>query len=89
MGPFENVTHKKTEFLHHVCHRITCSRAFNANNLSYSKSLEQGSHFPPFSEYQDTFSKKLSPDVFAAFAVSSWIPQPQQLISFAKAIYPY
>ena len=86
MGLFEKVTHEKTEFLHHVCHRITRSRAFNANN---SKGLEQGSPFPPFSEYQDTFANKLSPDVFAAFAVPSWIPQPQQLIRFAKAIYPY
>ncbi|KAH9008340.1 hypothetical protein EDB83DRAFT_2531843 [Lactarius deliciosus] len=30
--------------------------------------LEQGSPFPPFSEYQDTFSNKLTPDMFAAFA---------------------
>ena len=88
MGLFEKVTHEKTEFLHHVCRRITRSRAFNANNL-YLKGLEQGSPFPPFSEYQDTFSNKLSPDVFAAFAVPSWIPPSQQLIRFAKAIYPY
>lgn len=51
--------------------------------------LEQGSPFPPFSEYQDTFSNKLTPDVFAAFAIPSWIPQPQQLLRFAKVIYPY
>ncbi|KAH9161676.1 hypothetical protein EDB89DRAFT_2156514 [Lactarius sanguifluus] len=51
--------------------------------------LEQGSPFPPFSEYQDTFSNKLTPDMFAAFAVPLWIPQPQQLLCFAKATYPY
>ncbi|KAH9172971.1 hypothetical protein EDB89DRAFT_2162504 [Lactarius sanguifluus] len=51
--------------------------------------LEQGSPFPPFSEYQDTFSNKLTPNMFAAFAVPLWIPQPQQLLCFAKATYPY
>ncbi|KAN0134192.1 hypothetical protein V8E53_007964 [Lactarius tabidus] len=35
--------------------------------------LEQGSSFPPFADYQDTFTNKLSPDMFAAFT----------------AIYPY
>ncbi|KAH9027179.1 hypothetical protein EDB85DRAFT_1893104 [Lactarius pseudohatsudake] len=51
--------------------------------------LEQGSPFPPFSKYQDTFSNKLTPDMFAAFAVPLWIPQPQQLLRFAKPTYPY
>ena len=69
---FELVVTHKTEFLHHVCHHITRSRAFNTNNTQRVLSR-------PFSEYQDTFSNKLSPDVFATFAVSSWIPQPQQL----------
>ena len=27
--------------------------------------------------------------MFAAFTVPSWIPQPPQLLRFAKAIYPY
>ena len=87
MGLFEKVTHQKTEFLHHVCYCITCNRTFNVNSL-YSKDLEQGSPFPPFSEYQDTSSNELGLNVFAAFAVSSWIPPSQQLIRFAKAIYP-
>ncbi|KAH8977282.1 hypothetical protein EDB86DRAFT_2838091 [Lactarius hatsudake] len=51
--------------------------------------LKQGSPFPPFSEYQDTFSNKLTPDMLAAFAVPLWILQPQQLLCFAKATYPY
>ncbi|KAI0300651.1 enhancer of polycomb-like-domain-containing protein [Multifurca ochricompacta] len=51
--------------------------------------LEQGSPFPPFSDYQDTFSNKLTLDMFAAFTVPSWIPQPLQLLRFAKAVYPY
>ncbi|KAH8990665.1 hypothetical protein EDB86DRAFT_3190558 [Lactarius hatsudake] len=51
--------------------------------------LKQGSPFPPFSEYQDTFSNKLTPDMLAAFTVPLWIPQPQQLLCFAKATYPY
>ena len=76
MGLFEKVTHEKTDFLHHVCHCITHSHAFNTDNL-YLKGLEQGSPFSPFSEYQDTFS------------VPSWIPPSQQLIRFTKAIYPY
>jgi enhancer of polycomb-like protein len=72
--------------LHHVCHRITRSHSLNAND---SKGLEQGPPFPPFSKYQDTFTNKLSPDMIAAFTVLPWIPQPQQLLCFAKAIYPY
>jgi enhancer of polycomb-like protein len=57
MGLFEKVTHKNTKFLHHVCHCITCSHFLDAND---SKGLEQGSPFPPLSEYQDTFTNKLS-----------------------------
>ena len=78
MGLFEKVTHKKAEFLH-ICYCITCNRTFDINDL-YSKDLKQGSPFPLFSEYQDAFSNKLSPDMFAAFAVLSWIPPSQQLI---------
>jgi enhancer of polycomb-like protein len=66
MGLFEKVTHEKTEFLHPVCHCITCSHSLNAND---SKGLEQGSSFPPFADYQDTFTNKLSPDMFTAFTV--------------------
>ncbi|KAN0130003.1 hypothetical protein V8E53_012157 [Lactarius tabidus] len=51
--------------------------------------LEQGPPFPLFSEYQDTFTNKLSPDMIAAFTILPWIPQPEQLLCFAKAIYPY
>jgi len=40
-------------------------------------------------DYQETFSSRLTPDTFAAFSVPSWIPQPAQLLRFAKAIYPY
>ena len=48
MGLFEKATHEKTEFLHRVCHRITCSCAFNTNNL-YLKVLSRAlpsPHFP-------------------------------------------
>lgn len=31
----------------------------------------------------------LRPDTFAALTVPSWIPQPHQLLRFAKVIYPY
>jgi enhancer of polycomb-like protein len=31
----------------------------------------------------------LTPDTFAAFAVPSSIPQPPQLLRFAKVVYPY
>ncbi|KAI9453934.1 enhancer of polycomb-like-domain-containing protein, partial [Russula earlei] len=51
--------------------------------------LEQGSPFPPFSDYQETFSSRLTPDTFSAFTVPPWIPQPPHLLRFAKAIYPY
>ncbi|KAI0262080.1 enhancer of polycomb-like-domain-containing protein [Gloeopeniophorella convolvens] len=51
--------------------------------------LEQGSPFPPFSDYQDTFANNLTPDMFATFTVPAWVPQPPQILRFAKAIYPY
>ncbi|KDQ53289.1 hypothetical protein JAAARDRAFT_137127 [Jaapia argillacea MUCL 33604] len=51
--------------------------------------LEQGMAFPPFSDYQETFSSPLPPPFFAAFAVPQWTPPPQNLLSLAKAIYPY
>ncbi|THH11138.1 hypothetical protein EW146_g8143 [Bondarzewia mesenterica] len=51
--------------------------------------LEQGAPFPPFSDYQDTFSSPLGPDVFTAFSVPAWIPQPPQIVRFAKVVYPY
>jgi hypothetical protein len=45
--------------------------------------------FPPFSDYQDTFSSPLTPSMFATFTVPTWIPQPAQLLRLAKVIYPY
>jgi len=54
-----------------------------------SQGLEQGSPFPPFSDYHETFSSRLTPDMFASFTIPLWVPQPPQLLRFAKAIYPY
>ncbi|KAJ7880322.1 enhancer of polycomb-like-domain-containing protein [Mycena olivaceomarginata] len=48
-----------------------------------------GMPFPPFSDYQDTFSSPLVPSDFAAFAVPSWIPQPSTLLRIARAVYPH
>lgn len=87
MGLFEKVTHEKTEFLHHV--RCLSSPVVGRAKLISGQGLEQGSPFPPFSDYQETFSTRLTPDTFAAFTVPLWIPQPPQLLRFAKAIYPY
>ena len=38
---------------------------------------------------QEPFSGRLTLDTLAAFTVPSWIPQPPQLLRFAKAIYLY
>ncbi|PSR71467.1 hypothetical protein PHLCEN_2v12734 [Hermanssonia centrifuga] len=51
--------------------------------------LEQGSPFPPFTDYQDTFASPLPSTMFAVFAAPSWIPQPPQLLRSARAVYPY
>ena len=63
--------HEKTEFLHHICPRITRSRTFNTNNL-YSKGLEQGSPFPPFSKYHH-HSKSLVGDNCPGWSLCSRI----------------
>ncbi|KAF7800350.1 hypothetical protein EIP86_011600 [Pleurotus ostreatoroseus] len=51
--------------------------------------LEQGSPFPPFSDYQDTFANALPPTMFALYTVPSWIPEATQMLRFAKVVYPY
>jgi enhancer of polycomb-like protein len=45
--------------------------------------------FPPFSDYQETFSSKLLPSTFASFAVPSWIPEPSRLSAMAQVVYPH
>ena len=45
--------------------------------------------FPPFSDYQETFSAPLSPSIFTTFTVPPWVPTPSQLTRIAKVIYPY
>ncbi|KAH7923575.1 hypothetical protein BV22DRAFT_1015104 [Leucogyrophana mollusca] len=51
--------------------------------------LESGMAFPPFTDYQDTFSSPLAPSTFATFTVPSWIPPPAQLLRLARSIYPH
>lgn len=45
--------------------------------------------FPPFTDYQDTFSSPLPASMFATFTFPSWIPPPAQLLRLAKVIYPH
>ncbi|CAL1709115.1 unnamed protein product [Somion occarium] len=51
--------------------------------------LEQGSAFPPFTDYQDVFMAELPPDMFALYQVPSWKPEPDKLTRIAKVVYPY
>ncbi|KAF8621954.1 hypothetical protein AX15_007385 [Amanita polypyramis BW_CC] len=51
--------------------------------------LENGMSFPPFSDYQETFTSSLPPAMFSNYSVPSWVPQPQSLARIAKVIYPY
>ncbi|KAF9483666.1 hypothetical protein BDN70DRAFT_799389 [Pholiota conissans] len=51
--------------------------------------LETGMDFPAFAEYQDVFSAPLMPPMFATYTVPTWIPNPQNLLKIAKAVYPY
>lgn len=87
MGLFEKVTNEKTAYLHHVSRRDECGPQI-AHYLDL-QGLESGGHFPPFSDYQDTFASPLPPDTFAAFVVPSWIPPPPQMLRYAKLVYPY
>ena len=45
--------------------------------------------FPPFSDYQETFSAPLAPANFTTFTVPIWVPTPSQLTRIARVIYPY
>ena len=45
--------------------------------------------FPPFSDYQDTFSLPLSPSTFTSFTLPSWLPSSPQLTRMARVAYPY
>ena len=66
----------------------TCSHVYSTDNLPL-QGLEQDSPFPPFSNYYNTFSNKLTPNMIAMFTVPSWILQPQSLLHFANVIYSY
>ncbi|KAK1224970.1 Enhancer of polycomb-like protein 1 [Marasmius sp. AFHP31] len=52
-------------------------------------SLETGMDFPPFADYQDTFSSSLSSSMFASHKTPSWLPSSADLLQMAKMIYPY
>ena len=51
--------------------------------------LENGMPFPPFTDYQDTFSAPLSPSMFADFITPSWLPAPAHLLRLARLVYPH
>lgn len=81
---FKKVTHKKTAFLHHV--RVRLSRGvahFTSQRVSSRFSL------PAVADYHSTFATSLPPEMFALFAVPSWVPQAAQLLRCARAIYPH
>ncbi|RPD66682.1 hypothetical protein L226DRAFT_453767 [Lentinus tigrinus ALCF2SS1-7] len=86
MAIFEKVTHEKTEFLHHVS---APSQPRICTVSTRPQGLEQGSPFPPFSDYSDTFGHPLHPDMFAVYSVPDWVPQPPQLHRMARIVYPY
>lgn len=51
--------------------------------------LENGMPFPPFTDYQDTFSAPLPPSMFADFITPSWLPAPSHLLRLAWVVYPH
>ncbi|THV05756.1 hypothetical protein K435DRAFT_834639 [Dendrothele bispora CBS 962.96] len=51
--------------------------------------LANGMPFPPFSDYEPTFSSPLPPSTFAIFHSPPWVPPPHQLVSIARSVYPY
>ncbi|KAL0573518.1 Enhancer of polycomb-like protein 1 [Marasmius crinis-equi] len=52
-------------------------------------SIETGMAFPPFTDYQDTFSSPLTPSTFVSFTLPSWLPSSADLSQMARTIYPY
>lgn len=88
MAIFEKVTHEKTEFLHHVSR--LCLTFFTCLCIYHAiQGLEQGTPFPPFNDYQDTFAEELNPSMFALYSVPDWVPTPAHLSRLALAIYPH
>jgi enhancer of polycomb-like protein len=85
VGLFEKVTHEKTEHLH----LVSASTPAKPHLAYIHRQSLGGMPFPPFSDYQDTFSSPLVPSDFAAFVVPSWIPQPSTLLRIARAVYPH
>ncbi|KAI9064742.1 hypothetical protein FKP32DRAFT_1665768 [Trametes sanguinea] len=85
MSIFEKITHEKTEFLHHVG-PATGGVSARTEGL---QGLEQGAPFPPFSDYQDTFASPLQQEMFAVYQVPDWVPPPQQMLRYARVVYPY
>lgn len=83
---FEKVTHEKTELLHHVSLLPNLGSGEWLTNRS--RGLEQGSPFPPFTDYQDTFSVPLQPDLFVLYGVPNRVSRSPQLHRLAKALYP-
>ena len=51
--------------------------------------LENGMPFPPFTDYQDTFSAPLSPSMFADFITPSWLPAPAHLLRLGRVVFPH
>ena len=85
MGLFEKVTHKKTEYLHHVSN---CSLLVQPWCLTDGWGFGQGMEFPPFSDYQETFSAPPAPVNFTTF-IPIWVPTPFQVTCIARVIYPH
>ena len=50
--------------------------------------LENGTPFPPFTDYQATFSTPLSLAMFADFITPSWLPTPTHFLRLVRAAYP-
>ncbi|KAJ7280253.1 hypothetical protein C8J57DRAFT_1501694 [Mycena rebaudengoi] len=44
---------------------------------------------PDFSSYRDFFLKTLPADMFASYAVPSWVPAPALLLRIARTIHPH
>ena len=57
--------------------------------LTDGQGFGQGVEFPPFSDYQETFSAPLAAANFTMFIVPIWVPTPSQLTCMSRVIYPY
>ncbi|KIY52168.1 hypothetical protein FISHEDRAFT_56145 [Fistulina hepatica ATCC 64428] len=84
-GPATVITEDEFELVMGLFEKFTHEKTeFLSHGLEHERMP-----FPAFSEYHDSFLTPLSSPIFAAYVVPDWVPNPMNLLRFARAIYPH